>query len=230
MIHSVNQCIFGLKFFRLKRLLILFLFIAFTAEAQDPLRFKDEVAEIQNKYDTIWDSSLETTVFTGSSSVRIWNDLQEVFPDHQIVNSGFGGSQASDLLTYIEELVLQFNPKKVFIYEGDNDISFKKRPGKILLDIKHIIEKIKAEHSQTKIVLIGVKPSLARWNLKRKYVKLNRKFEKLARHDLSLEYANVWDIMLDGKTVREDIFIADGLHMNAKGYDLWYTVLKDFMN
>lgn len=213
----------------LKQLPLLFLFIAFSAQAQDPLRFKDEVAEIRNKYDTIWDSTRETIVFTGSSSVRIWNNLQDIFPDHQIVNSGFGGSQTSDLLIYLDELVLQYGPKKVFIYEGDNDISFRKRPRKILLDMQQVTDKIRLHSPKTHIVLIAVKPSLARWHLRRKYRKLNRKFERLARRNANLEYANIWDIMLNGKMVRDDIFIADGLHMNDKGYDLWYTVLKEYM-
>ncbi|MBT8184690.1 MAG: G-D-S-L family lipolytic protein [Eudoraea sp.] len=213
----------------MKLLVIIFFFAIHFTNGQDPIRFKDEISAIQKKYDTVWDSSRETIVFTGSSSVRIWNDLQDVFPDYQIVNSGFGGSHASDLLTFINELVLRYEPQKVFIYEGDNDISYKKRPRKILLEIQEIIEKIKAHNSQTNIVLIAAKPSLARWHLRRRYKKLNRKFERLAERSTTLQYANVWDIMLNGKNVRNDIFLADGLHMNAKGYDLWYAVLKEFM-
>lgn len=205
------------------------MFIGFFTSAQDALRLKGDVIEINNKYDSIWDSSRETVVFTGSSSIRSWDNLQNVFPDHQIVNSGFGGSQASDLLIYLDELVLRYQPKQVFIYEGDNDISFKKKPRQIRLDILQIINNIKAHHSGTNIVLIAAKPSLARWHLRRKYKKLNQKLKRLAKHDPSLEYANVWNIMLNGRTVREDIFLEDGLHMNSKGYQLWYSVLKQYI-
>lgn len=110
----------------------LFILTFILGHAQGPNRFDSEVEAILKKYDTLWDASRETVVFTGSSSIRIWTDLQTRFPEHQIVNSGFGGSQASDLLTFVEELILKYHPKKVFIYEGDNDISARKSPNTII--------------------------------------------------------------------------------------------------
>jgi lysophospholipase L1-like esterase len=35
--------------------------------------------------------------------------------------------------------------------------------------------------------------------------------------------------MLNGRKLKKDIFIEDGLHMNPKGYDIWYTVMKEFV-
>lgn len=209
----------------------LFCFLCFTVfvQAQDAKRFADEVDAIQKKYDTLWDASKETIVFTGSSSVRIWHDLQERFPNHHIVNSGFGGSQASDLLAYTHELVLRYKPKKVFIYEGDNDIAEGKESKEITTDLLAIIEKIRTQNPSVKIVLIAAKPSIARWDLKRSYKRLNRKFKKLSRKDADLAYADVWKPMLINGHVMTDLFIEDGLHMNAKGYAIWYDVLKEFI-
>ncbi|HMB62342.1 MAG TPA: GDSL-type esterase/lipase family protein [Eudoraea sp.] len=213
-----------------KALLFILVLIGSWSQAQDPLRFQEEVAAIQKKYDTLWNSSRETVVFTGSSSIRFWKNLQDVFPQYQIVNSGFGGSHASDLLVYAEDLVLKYRPAKVFIYEGDNDIAFKKKPGEILSDTEQIIHKIRGQDPNTKIIIIAAKPSLARWHLKRSYKRLNRRFKRLCSKDRLLEFADVWDAMLNGRHLREDIFIDDGLHMNPKGYELWYDVIKPYMN
>lgn len=209
---------------------LFFLFIGFQTIAQDASRFADEVEAIEKKYDTLWDSSKETIVFTGSSSVRIWRDLESRFPEHQIVNSGFGGSQASDLLLHIDQLVLPFKPKKVFIYEGDNDISAEKKSKDIIGTIQKIIDRIRLENAKAKIVLIAAKPSIARWDLKRHYKKLNRKFKKLSKNDPLIDFADVWKPMLDKRNVKQDIFIEDGLHMNTKGYELWYDVIKNYIN
>ncbi|MGF1559312.1 MAG: GDSL-type esterase/lipase family protein [Flavobacteriaceae bacterium] len=197
--------------------------------AQGHLRFADEVTAIQKKYDTLWDASKETIVFTGSSSVRIWKDLQERFPMYHIVNSGFGGSQASDLLAYSEQLILHYRPKKVFIYEGDNDIAGGKKTREIVAQTDAVISRIVAQNPSAQIVLIAAKPSIARWNLKSKYKKLNRSFQKLARREEQIHFADVWKPMLDKRKVKQDIFLADGLHMNAKGYEIWYQVLKPFL-
>lgn len=215
---------------RIQLLLLFFLFLAPFSQAQETSQFADEVLAIQKKYDSILDSSRETIVFTGSSSVRIWHDLQERFPKHQIVNSGFGGSQASDLLLYTNELIVRYKPKKVFIYEGDNDISAGKNSKIIISDIQQIIRKIRTQNSAVKVVLIAAKPSIARWELKRDYKRLNRKFKKMSRKDADISYVDVWKPMLDRRKVKQDIFIEDGLHMNAKGYEIWYNAMKPFLD
>jgi len=214
----------------MKLLFFLFLLIGLQALSQDPSRFQGEVDAIQKKYDSLWDASRETVVFTGSSSIRIWRDLEKSFPDHQIVNSGFGGSQATDLLAYSDQLILRFNPKKVFIYEGDNDISAKKNPKEIIVTTEAIISRIREKNRNMKIVLIAAKPSIARWNLKQKYKRLNRKFRKLSKKDPLIDFADVWQPMLERRKVKQDIFIEDGLHMNERGYELWYEVIKNYMD
>ena len=213
----------------MKKLLVLLFFTVAISAAQEVGPFADEVAAIQKKYDTLWDSSKETIVFTGSSSIRKWLDVQKRFPDHQIINSGFGGSQASDLLRNTKELILRFMPKKVFIYEGDNDISSGRSTKEIIEDFTAIISKIRTQDATTEIVLISAKPSIARWNLKRHYKRLNRKLRKLSRSDVQMNYADVWKPMLNGNKLKEDLFLEDGLHMKPKGYDIWYRVLKDFV-
>ncbi len=210
-------------------LFVFIMFIGIGALAQDDSRFQEEILAIQEKYEAIWDSSKETIVFTGSSSIRTWKNLQEIFPEYQIVNSGFGGSQATDLLAYADELILQYNPQKVFIYEGDNDINDYKKPREIISVTKEIISKIKNAKPSTQIIIISAKPSLARWDLKGKYKRLNRKFKRLCKRDQNLDYAYIWDIMLDGKKLRKDIFIEDGLHMNEKGYELWYQIIRNYV-
>lgn len=213
----------------MKYFILSFFLFTFFVQAQDSSQFIDEVIAIQKKYDSLWDASKETIVFTGSSSVRIWHDLQERFPNHQIINSGFGGSQASDLLQHCQALILDYKPKKVFIYEGDNDIAAGKNSKEIIKDIQAIISKIRTQNSATKVVLIAAKPSIARWGLKRDYKKLNRKFKSLSRKDADLLYVDVWKPMLEKRKIKEDIFIEDGLHMNAKGYEIWYETIRPFL-
>ncbi|MBT8322447.1 MAG: G-D-S-L family lipolytic protein [Eudoraea sp.] len=210
-------------------LILLLLFISTISWSQDPARFQEEIADITTRYDSLYDKSKATIVFTGSSSIRTWEDLQKVYPDYQVVNSGFGGSHASDLLAYADELILRFDPLKVFIYEGDNDLAERKRPRKIIKDLQSILEKIWMENPRTEVVLIAAKPSLSRWHLRRKFQRFNRKTERMASKHPSLAFADVWSVMLEGEKINKDLFIEDGLHMNQKGYDIWKQVLDPFV-
>ena len=209
---------------------MLFLFSLAVLNAQDPSRFADEVAAIEKKYDSVWNPAKETVVFTGSSSIRFWKDLPDRFPEHQIVNTGFGGSQTSDLLAYSEQLIFRFNPTQVVIYEGDNDLSEAKKPRMVMRDIKKLVRRIKWKNPETGIVLLAAKPSPLRWELRRKYKKLNCKFRRFCRRDTSMEFADTWSVMMKGDEVREDLFIEDRLHMNSKGYDLWFGIIKQYIN
>ncbi len=203
------------------------LFIAgWQTRAQDPLRFKEEIAQLKLKNDSLWEQERPTQVFTGSSSIRMWKDLQDRFPGHQILNTGFGGSQASDLQYYLDVLVLDYRPEKVFIYEGDNDLAEGKKPKQVLRTLQEITDNIHMIYPGVPIVLISAKPSISRWNLRRKYRRFNRKLEKWTAEYSDLFFADVWNPMLEGRRLDESLFIEDGLHMTQKGYDIWEEILQ----
>ena len=210
--------------------ILLLTFVHLVGYPQTEHPFSESVKDLSQKYDSIYDPSKETIVFTGSSSIRFWTSLEQSFPEHQIINTGFGGSQASDLLFFVDELVLKYNPTQVFIYEGDNDLWEKKRPNEIIRTTSEIINRIKEKDRHTQIVLISAKPSMIRWPMRGKYKRLNRKLKRLSLSDPTLAFADVWYPMLDKRKLMTDIFIEDGLHMNQKGYDIWYTALYNFIN
>lgn len=212
----------------MRYLFVLFFTISIAAQAQLP--FDKEVKQIQERNDSLWDSSRETIVFTGSSSIRFWNDIQERFPQQQVLNTGFGGSQFSDLEHYLDELILNYKPVKVFIYEGDNDIFAKKRPRKIVKRAEKILGTLQQRNPNMEIVLISAKPSISRWRFRGRYRRLNRKLGKLASNTNGIDFIDVWYPMLDKRKVKQDIFIEDGLHMNSKGYDIWYDVIKNYID
>jgi len=208
---------------------MLFLFLILgQVWAQDPTRFESQVKEIGEKYPT--EEYQGSVVFTGSSSIRMWADLATDFPNHRVVNAGFGGSQAVDLLHYVDELILAYSPKYVFIYEGDNDISAGKDKEVIMETLNLIVTEIKLELPETEVILIGAKPSISRWELVDKYKDLNTEMAKYGAVTDGVQYADVWTGMLGSdKKPLPDIFIADNLHMNRKGYEIWAKKIGKFL-
>lgn len=220
----------GHKFKSLGLLIFCLLLIeAASLWGQDPLRFQEEIQMLKHKTDSLWNGENGTILFTGSSSIRMWEDLQERFPGQNILNTGFGGSQASDLLYYLEPLVLAYQPKKVFIYEGDNDLAEGKRVGQVLKVLEQISHGIRKENPDVSIVLISAKPSITRWGLRGKYKRLNKKLQRWATRHEHLDFADVWNPMIADKKLNTSLFIEDGLHMNASGYDIWENALKPFI-
>ena len=206
-----------------------FLFsISFVLDAQDPHRFQGEIDNFKESDKLV--QYQHVVVFTGSSSVRFWNSLEEDFPAHNVINRGFGGSQFSDLLHFADALILQYNPEKIFIYEGDNDVSAGKSTEEILNDAEELVYKIRRTLPKSEIYFISPKPSVARWNLKDQYLELNSSIKSWCDIDPRLHYVDVWTAMCDEKgEVYKDLFIIDKLHMNQKGYDIWKEVVAPFM-
>ncbi|UCS95587.1 G-D-S-L family lipolytic protein [Echinicola marina] len=211
-------------------LFLLTILLSLQLQAQNsPEKFKEEVESIvQNT--PIPNSAEPIYLFTGSSSIRKWTDIQEYFPDQTIVNTGFGGSQAHELLFYANQLIIRYQPQNIFIYEGDNDIASGKNPVTILNTMKKLVTKIHKSLPEAEIHFISPKPSPSRWELKEQYEALNRLMEIYCKKTDKVSFINIWDITLNenGKPMPE-IFIEDMLHYNDKGYDLWYSVLKNYI-
>jgi lysophospholipase L1-like esterase len=185
-------------------------------------QFKEEVAV----FDQIELSADPLVVFTGSSSVRLYKNVSQLSDKVRIVNTGFGGSTAYGLLTYLEQTALRLKPKQVFIYEGDNDIAAGRTNATIIAHLNSIFQRIWADLPETQIVFIAAKPSPLRWEKHQQYEALNSAIERWAKREKRLEYADIYSPMLDGQMVREDLFIEDRLHMNEKGYALWDAVIR----
>ncbi|WP_336518302.1 SGNH/GDSL hydrolase family protein [Pollutibacter soli] len=212
------------------RLVLLFLLLhgLYAGQAQESNRFQKEVAAI-----TAADSSYknrEVIIFTGSSTIRMWKTLHEDFREYPVINHGFGGSQMTDLLFFDDELILQYKPKKIFIYEGDNDIASSKTTARILSSADSLVKSIRQKFPKTPLYFISAKPSISRWNLKEKYVEYNSALKAFAANRKNVFYVDLWTPMIDKNgVVFQDIFIEDGLHMNPKGYAIWKKTIAPYL-
>lgn len=220
---------------KLNQTLFFILFIFFNTSfiipiyAQDTDQFKEEVEALSEKYQQVeWKKG--GVVFTGSSSIKMWKTLEQDFPKANIINTGFGGSQTHHLIKYLDQLVLEFEPKKIFIYEGDNDINAGKPARQILDGFFEIMEKVTAIVPDAQFYFISAKPSPSRWAKKGQYELFSERLKKFAMNHPNANFIDIWTPMLakDGKP-NPKLFLADNLHMNEKGYAIWKKAVKPFL-
>lgn len=197
--------------------------------SQDPARFAQEIRAIGLKYSEI-KYAPDLIVFTGSSSVRRWDNLQEYFPSKNIINTAFGGSQMSDLLFYADTVILKYKPVRVFIYEGDNDLAAGEKPEDIIKEAKILFKRIHKELPGTEIIIISAKPSPIRWDLKDKYMSLNRLYSSLGDRLKYVRYVDLWSPLIgpSGRP-RGELFIKDSLHINNDGYRIWAAEIEKIL-
>jgi len=165
----------------------------------------------------------------GSSSARGWN-VKKYFPQLQVVNRGFGGSQIHDSTNYADRIILPYAPRIIAIYAGDNDIASGKDPETVFANFKLFVKKIHDTLPKTRIVYIAIKPSISRWKLVGKMRAANTLIADFCKTQPLLDYADMDTPMIgdDGKP-RKELFVKDGLHLSHEGYTLWTSILTPLL-
>lgn len=221
----------------MRAILILFLttcVLTFSLQAQQaqqgPERWEETIQKMEQK-DKDMPPRTGSILFVGSSSIAKWQDVGDYFPEYQVLNRGFGGSQFSDLIYYAHRVIYPYKPSKVFVYEGDNDIAAGDSPESILKEAKKLRKMIaKNLGKEVTVIFISPKPSVARWDIKEKYLVTNALLKKYAAKTAHTEFADVWTPALDENgMVFRHIFVQDNLHMNAEGYKIWQKALLPYV-
>ena len=172
----------------------------------------------------------EAILFVGSSSIRLWTNLAAAFPKQKTINRGFGGSQIADSVAFADRIILPYKPKMIVLYAGDNDIANGNSPEQVLADFKKFVSAIHGARPGTTIAFISIKPSPSRWHLADKQRAANQLIRALCEKEGRLGYIDVFTPMLGaGGEPRPELFVEDKLHLNAKGYELWRSVIEPYL-
>jgi lysophospholipase L1-like esterase len=92
----------------------------------------------------------------------------------------------------------------------------------LLKDYRKFVDMVRRASPQTRIAFVSIKPSVARIALLDKMKATNELVRRYTATDPKLLYVDVFQPMLDSSgTPRAELFQADQLHLNARGYALW---------
>lgn len=215
----------------MKRLLFLITFasvFAFVVSAQTYDRAKIWDSEINSltEIDQKQTPPKDAVLFVGSSSMRLWKNLRTSFPQINVINRGFGGSRLEDVNFYFDRIVAPYNPKTIVLYAGENDVNDGIAPEKVLADFRQFSQLVRAKFPKAKLLYVSLKPSPSRWKLADNFRKTNELIKAEILKDKRAKFINVWSVMLDGNgEPKDELFVADKLHMNEKGYAIWRDIL-----
>ncbi len=198
--------------------------------ASGKLNAQNFISEIKAfaKADSIQMPAPGSILFVGSSSFTKWKDVNEYFPGFDIINRGFGGSSLPDVIRYTNETIIQYHPRQIYIYCGENDLasSDSVTPDTVFNRFKTLYTSIrKGLGKKVEVVFVSIKPSVSRWRLESRIIETNKLISSFLTSQQHATFLDIHQSMLlpDGN-VMKDIFIADNLHMNAKGYHIWQRI------
>ncbi len=166
-------------------------------------------------------------VFVGSSSIRLWRDLQaQLKAKRRVLNRGLGGARIADCTRYLDRLVFPHAPRQIVIYAGDNDLAEGRPPKQVLNDFVRFVAAVRKKLPATRIVYISIKPSPARARLIAQAQQANHLIRRFIQGAENMEFIDVFTPMLDdGGRPRAELFQDDALHLNSAGYHLWASLI-----
>ena len=177
----------------------------------------------------------ESIVFLGDS-ITSRCDLDKYFPNYNVYNSGIAGNMTKDILDNMENRVFVYNPTKVFILIGTNDLVYSGLDNDgIKNNIEEIINKIYEKNSNIKIYLESIYPvnnsinkEIVETRTNDNIKDLNNKIEKICNNKCT--YINMYDNLTDKNGNMKRIYTVDGLHLNKIGYKVITNKLIKYLD
>lgn len=179
-------------------------------------------------------------VFLGDS-ITDWYDLDKYFEGLPVVNSGVSGYSTNNILNNMNKMVYQYNPSKVFILIGINDLELKVDDDVVANNIRKIVQGIKKNRRYAKIYVESIYPinnsdddkiegSIINGNRKNSdIIDINNKLVKLAEEE-GVTYIDLHKELVDDEGLLKIEYTVDGLHLSSEGYEKVTEVLRKYIN
>tara|TARA_B100001063_G_scaffold243675_1_gene274837 strand:+ start:2497 stop:3870 length:1374 start_codon:yes stop_codon:yes gene_type:complete len=192
--------------------------------------YADEIKKIKEK--TIKNKSKkDLVVFYGSSTIRLWDNIEDHFNKFNILNFGFGGAFIQDCIKHFENLFQSIEPKVIILYVGGNDLSLGFSENKINKLFKSLLGQIRIKFPNCFIFLISIKPSKHRIDKMNSIKTLNRIMKNELGKTPKSAFINIFDKFIDKKgNIINKYFLIDRLHLSQSGYDIWADEVRKSLN
>ena len=221
-------------------ILLLIIFSFFTATLSFIYIYKYETFEpktiTKKVVKTLGD---ENIVFVGDSITYQYN-LEKYYKDKiHVVNSGIDGNTINDVLDNLYERIYRYNPTKVFLLIGTNDVPYKDE--KVIEDgIKKIVNSIRKNRSNCEIYLESIYPvndtdnekishPMVNGRKNEKIMNINKELKAFADKTKNVTYINMYDKLLDENGNMKLEYTREGLHLSDEGYKVVTGVLSKYL-
>ncbi len=192
------------------------------------------LGQVSNKTQTIIKN--ENIVFLGDS-IFDWFPTDKIFSDLPIVNSGIVGNKTTDILKNMNDRVYKYNPTKVFINIGTNDIEFEDSDElneEVYQNIIKIANGIKKHRKNCEIYIISIYPvnnNLPGANDRHisEIKTINNKLKEYCSKTDGVEYIDAFKELIDSEEMLDTDYTDDGLHPNGLGYAKLTEILMKYI-
>lgn len=196
------------------------------------LAWEKEIAALE-ALDSTEDHPSNAILFTGSSSIRLWNSIEADMQPYPVIRRGYGGAKLTDFIVYEKRLIYPHTFRAVAIFVA-NDITGGKNdktPEEVLTLFKFAVKQIRKKYPDTPVFFIEITPTNSRWKAWPNISKANNLIKAWSDTQRHVHFIATSHRFLneEGKP-RSNLFIDDQLHLNRDGYKLWAEIIRAEMD
>ncbi len=149
--------------------------------------------------------------------------------DRRIKNRGIGGDDTKGVLNRLDE-VTESQPSKLFLMIGTNDLAYGRTVEEIIEYYEMILRTIKKDSPHTEVYVQSILPVDDLFHINRPNREIDRINASIERIAAEYEYPYIDLNPLfkeDGQLSKK--YSVDGLHLNAEGYALWVSEIRELV-
>lgn len=183
------------------------------------------------------DIKAQNIVFLGDSITEFYH-LEDYYDESiPVVNSGIAGNKAYDILTNMDERVYRYNPTKVFLLVGTNDLFHRTDP-EIANNIADIVREIHKHRKNAEVYVESIYPVnnktegndiVVDWMVgerdNERIKEINKKIKENSK-DYDYTYLDFYSMLEGEDGLLKLEYTVDGLHISDEGYKL---ITKEIM-
>ncbi len=172
-------------------------------------------------------------LFMGSSSIRLWKSLAEDMAPYTTIKRGFGGSTLPDVIFYADRILAKHTPCAVVLFIA-NDITGNttdKSPVEVAEKYAQLIQIIRKRYKEVPVFVVAITPTRSRWKVWPQIRYANEEISTMVKQFLGVTFIPTEKYFLNENGLpQEELFIEDQLHLSTKGYDVWKSVIRPYLD
>jgi lysophospholipase L1-like esterase len=152
---------------------------------------------------------------------------------YNVIQRGYGGAKLSDYGVYANRIFGNI-PGRALVLFVANDITGSekdKSPGEVKKLFLHIVKTFRKTHPGAPVFWIAITPTSSRWKAWPEIKEANELIRETCEKGKNLYFIRTdFAFLNDQGQPKDELFMADRLHLNEDGYRIWTDLIKNELN
>jgi hypothetical protein len=191
--------------------------------------WEPEIVKFEN-LDKIESYPSDAVMFAGSSSIRLWSTLAQDMAPYHIIQRGYGGAKLSDYAIFADRIFSPHPCRALVLFIGNDIIGTPqdKTPEEVRKLFLNLLKTFRKSHPSTPLFWIEITPTSSRWKVWPQITKANDLIRTECENHSNTYFIKTSFAFLNDKGIpKDELFVADKLHLNANGYKIWTALIKN---